>query len=384
MKKTLFISSWYPTKREPNFGVFVKEHAKAIQTTTNEIVVLAIVVHRGKPWWSTTVTDTHDENGVRTVLIEITTCFRDWVYHATPLQYCMVKRIFHQQIQPDFSPDIIHSNVIFPAGIIGHFLSRKLKKPHIITEHWTKVKQFGKMPIFSYFGKKAYKQAYKILPVSSYLQSEIENTFSINNDKFTVIGNVIDNNVFSYKEKNPVENTLRLCAIATWTKHKYPAKQPELLINAISEFQKQTKNTVVQLTMIGGGNKIDDLKALCKEKQVAANFTGALPKTEIVEYLRNADFFVHPTIVETFGVVIAEALMTGTPVICSNLSVLQERVNENNGILCENTIEGWVNGLKNAIDTSFNHKQIAVNIKNKYSLETIGKAIEEVYAKINN
>src|ERR1035437_9997142 len=171
--KILFIASWYPTKKNPNFGIFIKEHAHAIQTSENEIIVLALVVHRSKELCSKTISDNFDENGVRTVLIEINTRFRDIVYHAVPLQYQLFKSAFKKYIQPGFTPEIIHSNVIFPAGIIGNWLAKYLKKPHIITEHWTRVRNFSQKPVLSHWGKLAYQNSNRILPVSEFLKNEI-------------------------------------------------------------------------------------------------------------------------------------------------------------------------------------------------------------------
>jgi len=380
--KVLFLSSWYPTKINPNFGVFVKEHAHAIQTTENEIVVLAIVIHRSKKIWNKTISDTVDKEGVRTVLIEISSRFRDIIYHTVPLQYCMVKSVFKKQIKSGFSPDIIHSNVIFPAGIIGHWLAKHLKKPHVITEHWTRVQYFMGMPILSRWGKSAYHNAVRILPVSEYLKCEIlPYILSADKSKFRVVGNVVDSEMFTFKEKPKDQNHIKLCSIATWSYLKDPAKQPELLIEAISELQKEI-NQSVSLTMIGGGDKVPALKELCKEKNVKATFTGYLEKSEIVKKLQESDFFVHPTTIETFGVVVAEALLTGTPVVCSNVSALKELVNQANGILCDNIVEDWKRGLKLAIISDFDGKQIATEINKKFDKMNIGIAINSVYQEL--
>ena len=378
----LFLSSWYPTNSNPNFGIFVKEHAHAIQTTENNIVVLAIVIHRSKKICSVATSESVSNSGVRTVLIEINTCFRDLFYHAVPLQYYFVKKVFRKQICSSFIPDIIHSNVIFPAGIIGHWLAKYQKKPHIITEHWTRVRNFAQIPILSYWGKKAYQHAARILPVSRFLQLEIMNSFSIENEnKFKIIGNVVDSDTFSYKEKESNPKELKLCAIATWAHLKHPAKQPELLINALSLLQTEI-NQSISLTMVGGGDKVDELKELCRTKAVKAEFTGYLDKSEIVKKLQDSDFFVHATTIETFGVVVAEALLTGTPVICSNVSALTELISESNGELCENSVEDWVRGLKKAINTNYDKKQIALDIKQKYEKVTIGKLINSVYQDV--
>jgi glycosyltransferase involved in cell wall biosynthesis len=211
------------------------------------------------------------------------------------------------------------------------------------------------------------------------LQHEIENSFSISDqNKFKVIGNVIDSNTFTFKEKKSNPNELRFCAIATWAHLKHPAKQPELLIEALSVLQKEIDKTIV-LTMVGGGDKVEGLKKLCFEKGVKAEFTGYLEKPEIVKKLQNSDFFVHATTIETFGVVVAEALLTGTPVVCSNVSALRELISDSNGELCDNTVEDWVRGLKRAMQATYDKQQISLNIKQRYDKENIGVAIEAVY-----
>jgi len=379
--KILFFTAWYPSEINPNFGVFIKEHAKAIQTTDNEIVVLAIVIHRSKCLWEKTTKDFVDENGIRTILIEITTCFRDIAYHAIPLQYWIVKRTF-RKLQPAFNPDIVHSSVIFPAGIIGNWLSKKLKKPHIISEHFSGIARTLRIPIISYWAKKAYQKATYILPVSTYLKENLIALMPVlKKNNIQVIPNIIDEQLFVYKEKSAVSDKITLCSIATWNKYKKPAKQPELLIDAVSALQKEVDKEII-LIMVGGGDKLDELKERCKEKKVNAIFTGYLAKSEIVKKLHEADFFVHPTLIETFGVVVAEALFIGTPVICSNTGALGELVNEQNGILCVNTVEDWTEALKTAINTTFDHQKIAENIKEKYSYKQIGKAIDEVYQEV--
>jgi glycosyltransferase involved in cell wall biosynthesis len=379
----LFLSSWYPTEKNPNFGVFVKEHAHAIHSTENKIVMLAIVIQRDNKIFETKVIDKLDELGMRVVLIEVNTFFRDIIYHAIPFQYFLVKKVFKKRIQTDFRPDIIHSNVIFPAGIIGYWLSKSLRLPHIITEHWTRVTPFLRNKlVLSSWGKEAYLHATRILPVSKYLQSIIKIELpQITDDKFRVIGNVIDSETFCYKQKKNHPSEIRLCSIATWARLKNPAKQPELLIHAISKLQTQL-NIEISLTMIGGGDKLPDLKALCETEKVNAIFTGYLPKSEIAIKLQESDFFVHPTLIETFGVVVVEALLTGTPVICSNVSALQELVTSDNGVLCENTVLDWENALRKAFNMRFNHVQIASDIKQKYDLKNIGIAIDSVYKEL--
>ena len=378
--KILFISSWYPNDKNPNYGVFIKEHAHAIYSSGNDILVLAIIINKDKIIFSKSINEYKDENGIRTIIVNINTRFRDIVYRLISVQYIFLRSTFLKRIYPDFNPEIIHSNVIFPAGIIGDKLSKFLKKPHIITEHWSRIKGLMKKPFLSSLAIEAYSNANAILPVSLFLQQNMLDILPlININKFHIVGNVIDSKTFYYVEKAPNPTVIKFCAIATWANKKVPDKIPELFIE--SQLQKTIRQTF-KLTMIGGGDKIDELAALCKNKNLNAEFKGFQDKTRITQYLQESDYFVHASTVETFGVGIAEALYCGTPVICSNVGALPELINESNGVLCNNTVNDWIFGIQMAISKLYNNSEISNKIKSKYSLESIGRKINDVYIEI--
>lgn len=379
----LFLSSWYPTDKNPNFGVFVKEHAHAIHATENKIVMLAIVIQRDNKIFETKIIDKFDELGMRVVLIEVNTIFRDIIYQAIPIQYLLVKKVFKKRIHPDFRPDIIHSNVIFPAGIIGYWLSKYLNLPHIITEHWSRIKGFISKPVLGGLARKAYENASSILPVSSFLKKNIlEIIPTLPPSKLHVIGNVIDSKTFFYKEKNKPIDLIKFCAVATWTNKRIPDKMPEIFIEALAKLQESTQQ-MISLTMIGGGDRIEELKKLCVEMRLKTEFLGFQQKRMIAKILQESDYFVHASTIETFGVVVAESLICGTPVICSNVGALPELIDETNGVLCENTVEDWVKGLKIAVNEKFDNNKISNNIEQKYSLIEIGKELHFVYSRTN-
>ena len=380
--KVLLISSWYPTPLNPNYGIFVKEHAKAIKTTTTDLRVLAIVVQQADIYLKTSYREYSDESGIKTFEIIIQSKIRDLIYHLVPLQSLIAYRFYKKSIEPNFRPDIIHSNVIFPAGIIGYYFSRKLKKPHIITEHWSKIDGLLKKPYLSFLAKKAYQKAKRILPVSEFLKGKMHSMLpDLNQAKFQVIPNVISSEVFDYKAKNEKTDEIRFCAVASWVTKRKPDKKPELFIEALAEIQKKT-NRRIKLTMVGDGNRVNELKIYCKSLNLDTDFVGYQTKKQIAGLLQETDYFVHASTIETFGVVVVEALMTGTPVICSNVAALPELIDNTNGVLCENNVADWIKGLEILIRTDFDRKSIAKTVKNRFSYERIGQEIASVYETI--
>ena len=392
--KILFLTSWYPTTVDGYSGLFIKKHAEAVRASGNEIVVLAIVVHRSRSLWRKKVRDFYDENGIRTVLIEIDTCFRDIVYHSIPVQCRIVKKVFSRDISESFFPDLIHSNVVFPAGIIGDKLARILRVPYVVTEHWSQVRKFFKKPFFSRMGTNVYANAVRILPVSQFLKQEIVKAMDGSRkrwhlfngvDKFRVVGNVVDPEIFAYKPKTPKEREIHICSVGTWNKTRHLTKRPEILIEAISILQTEFGKKI-KLTMVGSGNRLEELKELCRAKDVDAHFTGYLDAPEVAAIMQSSDYMAHCSDMETFCIVVAEAIMTGTPVICSDVGALDELMSEENGVakgvMCENTVNDWLHKLKMALLWKFDNEAIAAEMKNKYSLNAIGTKIGEVYDEL--
>lgn len=57
--KVLFLPSWYPTEEQPAGGVFIREHAKAVQLY-DEVVVLHCAGSKSglkRAWWMEQETD---------------------------------------------------------------------------------------------------------------------------------------------------------------------------------------------------------------------------------------------------------------------------------------------------------------------------------------
>ena len=368
----LFISSWYPNSTNPLKGVFVKKHAAAIKSAGVDIEVLALTVSYSKRLFEKKITKTVDENGVPTHLIELNSRFYKIIHIDLILQFSFLKKYFYKSIKPTFKPDVIHANVLFPAGILGYWLTRKEKLPHVITEHWSKVDNFFSKSIYSKSGKKAYNNASFVTAVSEFLRKSISKHFS-STEKIKVVPNVVNTNVFSHKTKVP-SGKLVFCCVANWI----GGKRPDLLFNSLQEFSKISQKTIV-LNVIGEGVLIDELKSIKWNFEV--NYIGNVSPKRIADKLHESDYFLHASNMETFSIVIAEALSTGTPVLASDVGAISELVNKENGLLCKNDIEHWVKGLQTLVDTKFDNQKISVAAQN-YGEEKIGKLFSNLYLSV--
>ncbi|MGH3164333.1 MAG: glycosyltransferase family 4 protein, partial [Trebonia sp.] len=84
-----------------------------------------------------------------------------------------------------------------------------------------------------------------------------------------------------------------------------------------------------QLAVVGAGRDkeyLASLRALASELGIAADvvFVGGVPLEKTVDFYRAADAFVYPSLNETFGLPILEAMACGCPVVTSNASAMPE------------------------------------------------------------
>jgi L-malate glycosyltransferase len=369
--KVLFIASWYPNSINPLKGIFVKKHAAAIKASGVEIEVLALTVGPGK-FFQVKVDTAIDEYGITTHKIEFNSWFYKLIHLDIFLQFGFLKKLYYKRIVQKFKPDIIHSNVLYPAAIMGDRLAKKESLPHIITEHWSGVDKFMNKSLYARAGKKAYGSAKYVTVVSSFLKKSISKHIPDSN-KIKVIPNVVDSNVFYFKPKQKREK-LVFCCVAHWT----GPKRPDLLFSALERFAA-VGSFQFRLDVIGEGPLLDKMKETKWNFEI--NYLGSKFKEEIADCLRASDYFLHASNMETFSIVIAEAFSTGTPVLASNTGAIPELVNVTNGILCDNTIESWLEGLKLITRKKFDNEHISLNSE-RFAPKNVGDAFKELYSSL--
>ncbi len=88
------------------------------------------------------------------------------------------------------------------------------------------------------------------------------------------------------------------------------------------------------LMVVGSGDQTN-FRQLAKELSIRENqvvFTGW--RTDLPDLFSAIDIFVHPSLAESFGLVIVEAMAMGKPVICTNVGIAREIIKDGvNGFL---------------------------------------------------
>jgi glycosyltransferase involved in cell wall biosynthesis len=123
--------------------------------------------------------------------------------------------------------------------------------------------------------------------------------------------NCIDNDLFKFKGKKLSNHKTIVCVARL-----VPVKNIDNLLRAWQLIEKS--NTDYKLMIIGDGPEYDQLTMLRAELNLNnVEFLGAIDNEAIPEYYFNADAFILPSLSESWGLVVNEAMAAGLPVLLS-------------------------------------------------------------------
>lgn len=372
--KILFIAGWYPTKKNPVNGIFIKEHARAV-SLYNEVVVLHAKIADFSVKGLYEISD-EVEDGIRTVRVRSRKSPISGTSYFIYLWSIFVT--FRKLLKEGFKPDIIHAHVYFagvPAVILGHIY----RIPVVITEHFTGFPRhtLTKRNIFQ--AKFAMNRAKLILPVSDDLRRHIE-SYGIHN-KFQIVPNVVNTELF-HPTSNTYKKTVKGILLVALLD---PRKGVPYLFQALNKLKKKRRDFI--LNIVGDGPHRSEYEKQAKDLGIAGmvQFHGLKPKEEIAEFMRQCDFFVLPSLWENLPCVLIETLSCGKPVIASRVGGIPEIISKEVGLLVP---PRNVNTLVRALDYMLDHYQnyspekISQYAKEKFSYEAVGRTLDNIYREI--
>ena len=373
--RVLFLPTWYPTEENPVACVFIKEHAKAVSLYNDVIVLYSEEAGEGVKGLSETISD-EIEDGIRTVRIK---------HKKSPLPKTSffiyiwsIFAAFRRLLKEGWRPDVIHAH-IYLAGIPAVVLGKIYKIPVVVSEHWSAFPRHALRKFDVLKARFAMNKARIILPVSQNLKEAIE-SYGIRN-RFRVVPNVVNTEIFypSLNKNKSDKKKILLVALLS------PIKGIPYLLQALAQLKERRQDFT--LDIVGDGPNRQEYEKLTEKLELdeMVKFHGLKTKEDVAEFMRRCDFFVQPSLFETFGVIYIEAMACGKPIVATQLPVLQEKISKDRGILVppENS-----NALAEAIDYMLDHYQeyfsekIAQDVKDKFSYETVGKELDEIYRQM--
>jgi glycosyltransferase involved in cell wall biosynthesis len=289
---------------------------------------------------------------------------------------------------------------------IPHLFSipRALPCPYVMTvhdvfEHMYRAREGSSLrrTLHFYLTRRVLKGAARILAVSRYTRSEIENLFAIPASRIAVVYNAIDERFLrghaSEQERQMLTERYRISyPFLLYAGRISPHKNVVRIIEAFSalkaELQKEKEFSELKLIVIGDElSKHPDLRRTVVRGGVQndVRFMGFVPIEVLRVFYDAAKIFVFPSLYEGFGLPPLEAMAHGTPVVTSNTSSLPEVVG-NAAVLVnpENVFEIMRALHRVLLDHTVRDKlkQRGYEQVKQFSWETSAKQILAVYEEV--
>jgi glycosyltransferase involved in cell wall biosynthesis len=272
--------------------------------------------------------------------------------------------------------DIIHSHGAILSGTLSWLLSIKLKVPFIITEHQGPFSMTSENFWKLHWTRFIMQKANAVLTVSEHLKREIL-TADIHPKKTIVTYNPVDTDLFKLKTNAITTNNIL-----------FVGRMDEFkgALRCVKAFEKIASNNPLHtLTLVGNGKDMQFIKDYIKAHSHLKNkiiLKGTLTKEPIANEMRQSDFFVFPSRHESFGLVIAEALSCGLPVIVGNQTAPKEYVTKDIGLLIPpDDIDAIANAMQDVINNlkSYDAHNIRKHITTNFSFDVFGKKLQLIY-----
>jgi glycosyltransferase involved in cell wall biosynthesis len=175
-------------------------------------------------------------------------------------------------------------------------------------------------------------RAAKAIIINSHsLRSEIEQYLNVDPAKLKLIYEAVDHDLFKPGDADAARAAVASHGITKpfvlFVSSLWPYKNCDGLLRAWALVRHELGDR--QLAIVGPGRDekyLAELRSLAAELDITADvvFVGGVPLQETVSFYRAADVFVYPSLNETFGLPILEAMACGCPVVTSDTSAMPE------------------------------------------------------------
>lgn len=384
--KVLVISKMFPDESNPINGIFIKEQIDGMPEDFEFRVIsprnlfasylinkyiyrIPNVTMQTKRIWS------YAPN------IKVHYSFLPYVVLLKPLYgllFTISIIITFRKIRKDFNPDVIHAHTSYPDGFAASILGRLIKKPVVITEHTGPFEMLLRYFFERWQTHYALRNCDSIITVSAFLKKRIAEE-EIEENKITVIPNGF-NPLNFHLSMNKSTHRNRILFVGFLVE----VKGLGYLLDAVKIIRERNKD--IKLEIVGVGPLEKSLKEIVGKLGIEENVTfyGFRPREEIARFINETDIVVLPSIYETFGVVIIEAMAMGRPVVATRCGGPEDIVTEDTGMLVPSRDSA---ALANAIMSIFNDykkynsQRISEIARERFSFDEVDKRIIEIYKR---
>lgn len=383
-KKILFVPSWYPDDDDPISGVFIQEQAVALSKEFDVAVLIP-----GMAAWRNIGKSNAPDRSVTKQQAGLPV-YREFARPLIPhgpesIDFQTFARAadkgFKKLVAEWGAPDLIHSHVVLPGGWSALKLSRRYGVPIVLTEHSSPFSMHLGTALSRRLVRETLSGVNQVIAISPALAEQLlEFQPGL---QIEIIGESVRTDFFVPKrvDKENVKGKSFFVAARL-------AEQKGLnhLLEAVHILLRDGLNS---FELVIGGDGPDRLKLENLAQTLGVNehcrFLGALNREQVRDRMQQCDVFVLSSLHETFGVVLAEAMACGKPVISTRCGGPEFVVNEETGVLVDvakpqqmaDAMADFISGR-----ISFEPEAVRNSVVSRFSPEMFVRNVSAVYERV--
>ena len=291
----------------------------------------------------------------------------------------------------EIKPDAIHVNgcwmiqcswIVFWARHKGYPV---IISPHGMLEPWNIAKNYWtkKLPALLLYQKRSIRACQMLVATA---ESERKNLIKLGyNHNITIIPNGIA--IKGINIKDSWQERKQILFLALYRKNK----GIDILMQAIAQIKSELKGWKVIIAGIESDYTINDLKDMSYQLGISniVEVVGGLFGNEKWKAYKESDIFILPTLNENFGIVIAESLICGTPVITTKGAPWPQIPIYKCGWWIDRSVNELVHAIQEFIHTPIEkRKTMGINgrklIEENFTSDIVAEKITEMYKQVIN
>jgi glycosyltransferase involved in cell wall biosynthesis len=291
--KILVVSSLYPSAREPDYGVFVKQIAEGLEGLGHELRYA--------------VSDRRAGSALKHVRLA-----------AAAISSAR-----------SFRPDVVYAHYLVPAGAVAAVAASAARAPLVLTAHGRDVRNIGTIPGVAAATRYAVHRASTVIAVSDYLRRELIARMPEADGRVRVIDSGVDLDRFRPRDAAEARRAVG-----------WDGEPPFFLCVGTLDDRKNVVRLADAFGGLGAGSLafVGDgpLRAQLEGRR-GVRVVGRVPNDRVADWIAACDVLCQPSLVEPFGQALLEAMAGERSVLATRVGGPPEFVTHEAGILVDPT-----------------------------------------------
>ncbi len=364
--KVLLIPELFPTDLQPEAGIFMRDQINALSAFAE------VMVFNSNPWYRGVYAQDMPAR-----IFDLHLFSSKWPAPLNMLAYRWWEIQSFRLGRKLPRPDIIHLHGAALRGGWALKLATHWKVPLVITEHTGPWSSIANRKLLLRRVKTVMDAADCVLPVSRHLEREITES-GIVPARAEVLGNPVDTELFRLGTI-PLDARKNILFIGRLDPFKGGMRTLQAFAKVADKLSGYT------LTICGTGVEADSIQAFISKHALHERVVfiqQSLTREEMCSHFHQASFLVFPSLFESFGLVGAEAMSTGLPLVVTNRTGPCDYFTEGCGIQVEpSSVDEIAKAMVQMGSTLhlFDPDHIRNSIEKSFGIEKFSHKMKQLY-----